>query len=510
MLQLLSSAELRRVKLIELLLNNNNRISVKNAAKIIECSERIIDQDVIFFQENYAFISINRHKGIIILEIKPEQSPNEIYATLLSQSVAFRLLEIIFYQPYMFTEDILEQLDISQATLYRHLSQLKNVLSESFHIKLTTNPFQIKGGERSVRKFFSFFFRERYLGLYWPVDKISGEEIDSMIIYLRDEAHLLPSSVNIQEVRSWVYVNYIRSQQGFYMENDNYNQIFLDRVRRFADSDAFQKVYRRLPDELLAIDEAIVIHQMLYPFITEKTIFSHDDGINGVNPTFDKSLMLNVFELIRHLQTEFDVEIHQLSDFALNIYNARHIYQCIFEQSHIIYNARQPFFDHFAEYFPDFNRRLEELIVSKLFNNEDVSQCNMNNLKFIILSHWQDLTKQLMMNQPLKIGFISNQSFTFIQFHEKYFRNELPRYCDFEVWESYPLIAETINESDYDLIISNTMLPANVKKANIYIENIYSPKEMAKVLLAILETKKNQIRQKGAEAYASFTANQGK
>ena len=505
MLQLLSSAEYRKVNLIELLLKNKNKISVKQIAEILHCSERIIDQDVVYIQEHYSFINIHRHKGIITLNIKPEESPNKIYATLLHQSTVFRLLELIFYDSNLHTEDLTEKLDISQATLYRHLSQLKGVLKESFNLTLTTNPYQIRGKERSIRKFYVFFFSEKYLGLDWPENMLTHSIIDTMIVTLRDQAKLLPQSINSHELYAWIFVNITRSELGYLIPTDEYNALFLKKISHYVHLEAFQDMFVQLPKSLQALGNCKAIHQILYPYITEKTLFSHDDGVNQLNPTFDKERMLSVFELIHTLKNEFNIEIDCLSDFALNLYNARHIYECIFNQSFIIYDNRRPFFDYFAEYFTEFNNRLEELIHSSLFNGKHLSKCNLNNMKFIILSHWKDLTKQLMMADPLHIGFITNLSYAFIQFHKHYLENKLPRYCVIDIWKSYPLTSEAIANSPYDLIITNTVLPENVTKPNVYIENIYSPNEMAKVILTINEVKRKQVQGKGAEHRETIT-----
>lgn len=505
MLRLLSSAEHRKVSLIELLLNTHNTMSVKDAAKILQCSERIIDQDVAYFQEQYSFINIHRKKGILTLEIKPEKSPNEIYATLLSQSVVFRLLELIFFNPHMHTEDLIERLNISQATLYRHLSQLRDTLQKSFNLKLTTNPYQIRGSERSVRKFYVFFFSERYLGLDWPDNIVTRSEIDELVITLRDQAKLLPRFINIYELRNWMFVNFIRNKQGYLIDNNEYNSIFLDKISNYTHLQSFQDIFAQFPDALQSLGINKAIHQMFYPYITDKTLFNHADGVNHLNPSFDQERMLNVFELIHTLKHEFSIEADCLSEFALTLYNARHIYECVFNQSYIIYDNRRPFFDYFAEYFTEFNNRLEELIHSKLFYDNHLSACNLNNMKFIILSHWKDLTKQLMMAQPLHIGLISSLSHSFVQFHKRYLENELPRYCVIDIWKSYPLTSEAIADSPYDLIITNSVLPTDVTKPNVYIENIYSSKEMTKVMLTINEVKRKQIQARGAGHHETVT-----
>lgn len=134
----------------------------------------------------------------------------------------------------------------------------------------------------------------------------------------------------------------------------------------------------------------------------------------------------------------------------------------------------QLFVSYFQNIFPKFVSDIKKELSHYLETLEVCSSSMMvNHLSYTFITHTKHLVINLLQNQPkLKVLVMSN----FDQYHAKFVAETLSYYCsnnfELEVWTELELSKESLEDSSYDIIISNFIIPPIENKRLIYSNNI--------------------------------------
>lgn len=164
MLKILDVSSQRLIKMLNLLLNAEGWLTIKNIATELQTSEKTIVEDIKrikLYWESKIGLETSCYE-----EIRPTKlSVNnliDIQSSILSDAVPIKLIESVFYCPNKDLNFHAEKLHVARSTLYRYIAKINEFLAQ-FGIVINSQHslYNINGpDELVVRSFCSIFFLE--------------------------------------------------------------------------------------------------------------------------------------------------------------------------------------------------------------------------------------------------------------------------------------------------------------------------------------------------------------
>lgn len=170
MRELLDSATKRRLEVLEQLNERGTWINSHELATTNDASLRTINNDVHYLKDHwfpFLLIETSKKNGVR-LTTPPSSHARIVYTSIIKDSEAFQFLERIFFEPNRNLENWVDELYISESSLYRIANQLTHSLNK-FGMDLAKRPCQvISQDEKYIRYFYTTYFIEVY-GIHdWP------------------------------------------------------------------------------------------------------------------------------------------------------------------------------------------------------------------------------------------------------------------------------------------------------------------------------------------------------
>ena len=125
---LLKSNEIRRLRIAEVLYDNEDWMTIADLAKKLNVSIRILKYDIENFKNFFDDFTIETSRHGIRLQFLKNKSLKTLYKNVLDQSISFQLLEILFSEENYSTFELAEELYISPSTLYRMIDHINEVV----------------------------------------------------------------------------------------------------------------------------------------------------------------------------------------------------------------------------------------------------------------------------------------------------------------------------------------------------------------------------------------------
>lgn len=176
----LKSVDKRRLKILEYLAFSDDWVPLPQLATNLNTSIRIITTDIDFLKDHYPELGIqSMHKGIQI-DLKYNYSLGTIYRKILQDTLAFQILQEIFFDEALNIQDLAYKFHASISSVYRTIVEL-NQYFKAFNVMIKTNPCQVIGDETYIRKFYRSFFKEAHTPLEWPFRDYDGKDFDDSL-----------------------------------------------------------------------------------------------------------------------------------------------------------------------------------------------------------------------------------------------------------------------------------------------------------------------------------------
>lgn len=503
---ILTSTELRHLRFIEILIENGQGMYLKDIAKQLKCSVKILTHDLQIFDELYPFIELRREKQFITLAIQPPYNIGHVYARAINQSQNFRFLKYIFFHPMNTLEEILEHFDISQATLYRQLSVINQGLKDNFHLKLKSSPFRVVGPEEDIRQFYKLLFFESYDILEWPFSYIDEEILALCFKHFSHMTHTNFNLGDIIEAKIGVAINIQRlvyNQRIDLSEEQAHIQNLLPYIMQIQE---FQDLLQQLPEHIQKHSKATIISELFYPFISNNIIYDYETILSSPDhfPNINQQLM-KIHTMTIALADKYKIRIDNVSQFIIRVHNSIEFNKNNLNQSYILYDHYREVFDYVDSQFPEFSKDLDDQIYTHIFDRQLVPQYQFNTLKRSILLNWEDLFFQLSDSRSINILVINKLSVTIADFYRKFLRFNLPKNVNVMVWRHFPLNLEDLTHTSHDIIITNLMLPQIPGKKVLYMDSIFGNDDLKRIVAAIQDVRVNHLHQ-GGMLYAPITS----
>ena len=251
----------RYFKIINLVLNSNDEITVKDISNLYNITERSIRYDIdelnVFFQEknNKDIIEINNNRLKILyseneIEDIVENIKEKEYFLSENERVNILSYEIFLSKNEFILQYFTEKYNLSKTTVRYSLKELNKIISEyGLVIDMNNNRgYKIIGSEINIRKYIINILREYIKNTkekkieYNPLKKIIQkfykksriEESKNTINKILDYTGKTISDEAFETLQIFLFISVIRNKNGYEIEEDVENEIFLSKTMEFS------------------------------------------------------------------------------------------------------------------------------------------------------------------------------------------------------------------------------------------------------------------------------------
>ena len=250
----------RYFEIINLILNSNDKITVKDISNLYNITERSIRYDIdelnMFFQEknNRDIIEINNNRLKILYsgnEIEEIVRNIRVKEYFLSENERVNILayEIFLVKNEFILQYFTEKYNLSKTTVRYSLKELNKIVDEySLVIDMNNNKgYKIIGSEVNIRKYMINILRKYIKNTkeknieYNPLEKIIQkflkksriEESKNLINKILDYTEKTISDEAFETLQLFLFISQIRNENGHEIEEDVENKIFLSKTLEF-------------------------------------------------------------------------------------------------------------------------------------------------------------------------------------------------------------------------------------------------------------------------------------
>lgn len=251
----------RYFEIINLVINSNDEITVKDISNLYNITERSIRYDIdelnVFFQEknNKDIIEINNNRLKILyseneIEDIVENIKEKEYFLSENERVNILSYEIFLSKNEFILQYFTEKYNLSKTTVRYSLKELNKIISEyGLVIDMNNNRgYKIIGSEINIRKYMINILREYIKNTkekkieYDPLKKIIQkfykksriEESKSIINKILDYTGKTISDEAFETLQLFLFISVIRNKNGHEIEEDVENEIFLSKTKEFS------------------------------------------------------------------------------------------------------------------------------------------------------------------------------------------------------------------------------------------------------------------------------------
>ena len=251
----------RYFEIINLVLNSNDEITIKDISNLYNITERSIRYDIdelnVFFQEknNKDIIEINNNRLKILyseneIEDIVENIKEKEYFLSENERVNILSYEIFLSKNEFILQYFTEKYNLSKTTVRYSLKELNKIISEyGLVIDMNNNRgYKIIGSEINIRKYIINILREYIKNTkekkieYNPLKKIIQkfykknriEESKNIINKILDYTGKTISDEAFETLQLFLFISVIRNKNGYEIEEDVENEIFLSKTMEFS------------------------------------------------------------------------------------------------------------------------------------------------------------------------------------------------------------------------------------------------------------------------------------
>ena len=251
----------RYFEIINLVINSNDEITVKDISNLYNITERSIRYDIdelnVFFQENNNkdIIEINNNRLKILyseneIEDIVENIKEKEYFLSENERVNILSYEIFLSKNEFILQYFTEKYNLSKTTVRYSLKELNKIISEyGLVIDMNNNRgYKIIGSEINIRKYIINILREYIKNTkekkieYDPLKKIIQkfykksriEESKNTINKILDYTGKTISDEAFETLQLFLFISVIRNKNGHEIEEDVENEIFLSKTMEFS------------------------------------------------------------------------------------------------------------------------------------------------------------------------------------------------------------------------------------------------------------------------------------
>ena len=465
MRSLLSTKEQRQLRLMEILIHKRKWLRLHELAHTLDCTERILKNDLNELRSSFPDIDIQSSVNGIMIDLDFKSSVEDVYHHFLTHSQSFQLLEYMFYNEGLPIYRTVENLHTSNANLYRLGNRITQILSKQFQIELAFTPASIKGNEIDIRYFYAQYFSERCYFLDWPFPDISEEVLTEFADYFYKITNY-PMRFSIYRMyKLMVAISIHRVRNGHFIDLPNH--FFQDYYPILMNFPNFEETLAYFSKQFGFEMTPDIIAQIFISFIQSNIFLDPQEFFNSLEENSEARYSYQLLsQILERLSKQYKITFTNHDELIWHLHNTAFFERQEIFSTPILFEQKALTIKKFEVYFPDFmgSARQELAQYRQAIGQHDHPE-QLEHLMYTILTHAENLSTQLLENRPpIKVLIISNFdhaiSLTFVDMLSYYCNNRFT----FDTWDELQTSPEILNQTDYDIIVSNFYIPGITKK----------------------------------------------
>ena len=465
MRSLLSTKEQRQLRLLEILIQKRDWIRLNELAQTLECTERILKNDLNELRTEFPSFKIQSSINGIMLNLDTGASIEDIYIYFLSHSQSFQLLEYMFFNEGLPIYRTVEKLHSSNANLYRLGNRITTILSQQFQIELSFTPTSLNGNEIDIRYFYAQYFSERYYFLNWPFPDLPEEDLTEFVDFFYKITNY-PMRFSIYRMyKLMIAISIYRIKNGHFIDLPNH--FFDDYYPILASIPNFEDILVHFSEKLGLEITPDIIAQIFISFIQSNIFLDPQEFFNSLEENSEARYSYQLLsQILERLSKQYRITFTNHDELIWHLHNTAFFERQEIFSTPILFEQKALTIKKFEVYFPDFmgSARQELAQYRQAIGQHDHPE-QLEHLMYTILTHAENLSTQLLENRPpIKVLIISN----FDHALSLTFKDMLTYYCNnrftFDIWDELETSPEILNQTDYDIIVSNFYIPGITKK----------------------------------------------
>ena len=459
MRRLLKETEARRLALVEFLTEKHNWVTIAELSKELNCSQRVIKDDLVFLRSSQKDFSIKSSYHGNRIEYGNNSSIKQYYQYVLGNSTIFQVLEAIFFNQHIKPYDLQEKLYLSQSTYYRLIRSSNPVLKEVFNIEIDVYTANVVGEETSIRYFYYVYFSEKYSSLEWGFDTINEQALHDLIKFGLKLIKKNLSYSNFSYIKLMVAVNLTR------YHSDDLNAIdpadtlieqIWDQVPPMT-----PRLYETLKELNIHLTKEMILE--IFGFFLHKNFtygYQQLEHLIANDPAMTRNFTF-ISQLLDDLSLKYSVPIHNKQEILWYIHNIAYNEGFIPHTAYIYFNPNADLMAKIQKFNPDFLNELTSGIQTfRQRVEKPMTRFTIEHLVYQVCVKWQDLIIDLYAEwSKVQAILISDFSSGRIRLIQDLIQEHLGSKIILEVFEDSEITPELIAKMDTDLIITTTPLP---------------------------------------------------
>lgn len=215
--RLLKRDSQRQLHLVETLYYSQYPRSSEELAAITKCTTPAFLSDVTSINNQSDYYKIVRENSLYQLELMDNATIDVLYSTLITNSLAFRLLEVILFEECFTLVELSKRLFCSLTAVQAAMTKLQKTLGR-WKMSVQRRPFRLTGDEVAIRHLFFLYYTEKKLArentrFSFEFFHFGDEIVRSMI----EENELSVSLAQYNRLSLTFFISLVRISRGHYI-----------------------------------------------------------------------------------------------------------------------------------------------------------------------------------------------------------------------------------------------------------------------------------------------------
>lgn len=456
----------------------NDYSSHENLANLSQVSVKTIQEDIKKMNDFINPLKINNYfQNECRLVGQNNIASDYIYSCILSNSLEFSVLEIIFFEKHDRLEDYADALFISLSTLKRIISKINNRIKKN-GFQISTNPIQLVGDEQIICYMMANFFKEKYLEEKYPFSPVQYKVFDQLFYYALSDYQQFSNFPDINKLKLYCFVSIIRIQNGHFEKTTFEKKLKKNYEFSFLDNHLFKQAFKSVFQIELSKENII---DLAYPFLNENFAFSYNEMLEVTNKNERKKRELdNLILLIEDISSSLDLTLvdNKRKKLILDLYNVRLL---MVEHPNLLHNVKRNFLINLMNDYPVVYKFVESKIINHP-NFKEYSESEKEEIIYILLTHWNELLFAIQDTQPLfTVGLCMTADVEHSELIANMLNRKFYRRFDFQVIQFTNYQDASDQFDNYDVILTNVSNMVYKDKTIVCIDLYPSMKDYTKI-----------------------------
>ena len=456
--KLLTKTQKRQLHLIEYLIDKKKAgkySTFSELNEVLNSTERVLKNDINYINTNLDQFHISEIEGTIFIETTENMSIETVYHFFFDKSISFNLLEYIFIHKDIEIEKLADKFFFSTPSLYRIINDTNKIIKSRYNIKIKTHPLAIGGDEEEVRYFFSQYFSEKYYFLEWPFENIEEKDIEKLIVYFHKPTNYRLEFASFEFLKTYFAITIHRIKQGYTITKKNNASYYYELYNTFSDYKEHIEYFEKKFNIKFNLE---TFEQLFIVFAQNNFYFTYDQMYkDSFRNDYTKKSLDFLKDFIYNMGKDFNLIIPNFDDLVLHLHNTAHLGQFEAFSNYILFNKKEVIIKFIKKSLPKLYKKAKIHIENYIkLLNIDFNETIVNHMIYTLFTHWENLYEETRKKEKeLKVLVISN----FDLAHPHAMLDVIKHYCSdkisFEVFSDFSLSVEWLNNSKYDVILSN-------------------------------------------------------